>query len=286
MKTLLTIAGFDPSSGAGVTADLMVFAAHGLFGTSCITALTVQSTMGVQSTYPVSDEIVVETLKCLDADLQPAGIKIGMVGSKDNIFRICDYLQILKVEHLHGERTSGTPIVLDPVLRSSSGRELLDPESMNVFREQLFPLVDWITPNLEELAALLGRRAIDRDEIPEACRALQAIVGGTGDEICRLGIIATGGHLDPPNDFLLMPNGEGVLLVGEHVSTLSTHGTGCAFSSAFLSRLVLGDAPVEAARKAKAYVSGALRNAVPLGRGNGPINHLWKINQRKHEGTS
>ena len=282
MKTVLTIAGFDPSSGAGVTADLMVFAAHGLFGTSCITALTVQSTMGVRSTYPVSDVIVAETLQCLDADLRPAGIKIGMVGSKDNIFRISDYLKILKVEHLHSEKTSGTPIVLDPVLRSSSGRELLDPESMNMFREQLFPLVDWITPNLEELAALLGRRAIDQDKIPEACRELQATVAGTGGENRRLGIIATGGHLDPPNDFLLMPTGEGALLAGEHVSTLSTHGTGCAFSSAFLCRLVLGDAPVEAARKAKTYVSGALRNAVPLGRGNGPINHLWKIDKPIH----
>jgi len=279
MKTVLTIAGFDPSSGAGVTADLMVFSAHGLFGTSCITALTVQSTIGVRSAYPVSDVIVAETLQCLDADIRPVGIKIGMVGSKSNICRICDYLQILKVKHSHGEGGSDIPIVLDPVLRSSSGRELLDPEGMNVLRERLFPLVDWITPNLDELPALLGRHAIDQDEIPEACRALQATVAGTEGEIRRLGIIATGGHLNPPNDFLLMPTGEGVLLAGEYVSTSSTHGTGCAFSSAFLSSLVLGDAPVEAARKAKAYVSGALRNAVPLGRGNGPINHLWKIAQ-------
>ena len=114
-------AGFDPSSGAGVTADLMVFSAHGLFGTSCITALTVQSTIGVRSAYPVSDVIVAETLQCLDADLRPSGIKIGMVGSKDNMFRICDYLQILKVKHSHGEGGSDIPIVLDPVLRSSSG---------------------------------------------------------------------------------------------------------------------------------------------------------------------
>ena len=222
MKTVLTIAGFDPSSGAGVTADLMVFAAHGLFGTSCITALTVQSTLGVQSTHPISEAIVEETLQCLDEDLRPAGIKIGIVSNDNNIFTICNYLKILKVEHSEPGRLSHIPIVLDPVLRSSSGRQLLDLASLAAFREQLLPLVDWVTPNVDELAALLGRPAIDRGAgIPEACRALQASAARPGDDISRLGIVATGGHLEPPNDFLLMPTGEGVWLVGERVATRS-----------------------------------------------------------------
>lgn len=283
MKTVLTIAGFDPSSGAGVTADLMVFAAHGLFGTSCITALTVQSTLGVQSTHPVSEAIVEATLQCLDEDLRPAGIKIGIVSNQNNIFRICNYLKILKVEHSDPARPSHIPIVLDPVLRSSSGRELLDLAGLAAFREHLLPLVDWVTPNVDELAALLGRPAIDRGAgIPEACRALQASVGRPGDDISRLGIVATGGHLDPPNDFLLMPTGEGIWLVGERVATKSTHGTGCAFSSAFLSRLVLGDEPEEAARGAKAYVAGALRAAESIGKGAGPLKHLWSVTKALH----
>jgi hydroxymethylpyrimidine/phosphomethylpyrimidine kinase len=277
MKTVLTIAGFDPSSGAGITADLMVFAAHGLVGTACITALTVQSTQGVRSTYPVSAEIVGETIEFLDADLRPAGIKIGMVGNQANISRICDYMKIVNVGHSNTGSSSYVPIVLDPVLRSSSGRELLDPSGLAAMGDRLLPLADWITPNLDELATLLNQPTVDRDDVPDACRALQAGVAATGDGEGRLGIIATGGHLDRPDDFLLMPNGEGLWLAGERVSTRSTHGTGCAFSSAFLSRLVLGDKAEDAARAAKAYVVGALQAATAIGRGNGPINHLWQL---------
>jgi hydroxymethylpyrimidine/phosphomethylpyrimidine kinase len=276
MQTVLTIAGFDPSSGAGVTADLMVFAAHGLFGTSCITALTVQSTLGVRSTHPVSGEVVAETLDCLDADLRPDGVKIGMLSSKDNIFIICNYIdklrQLLPVKNDGG----GVPVVLDPVLQSTSGRELLDPAGVTALRERLLRLVDWVTPNLAELAILSGERVTDRDDVPGACRALQAQVAKTrGGQ--RLGVLATGGHLDPPDDFLLMPDGETVWLAGERVDTRSTHGTGCALSSAFLSRLVLGDSPEQAARAAKLYVAGALRAVEGIGKGRGPMRHLWPL---------
>jgi len=119
MQTVLTIAGFDPSSGAGITADLMVFAAHGLFGTSCITALTVQSTMGVRSVHPVETNILRTSLECLDEDLRPAGIKIGMLGSAGAIDEVANYLAQVRSRHPQ------IPVVLDPVLRSSSGRELL-----------------------------------------------------------------------------------------------------------------------------------------------------------------
>src|ERR1035441_707147 len=137
MPTVLTIAGFDPSSGAGVTADLMVFAAHGLFGTACITALTVQSTVGVRSTHPVSGEIVAETLECLDADIPPAGIKIGMLASRDTTVRICEYIDRLDVIHSVRSGRARVPVVLDPVLKSSSGRELLDPAGVTMLRERL-----------------------------------------------------------------------------------------------------------------------------------------------------
>jgi hydroxymethylpyrimidine/phosphomethylpyrimidine kinase len=281
MQTVLTIAGFDPSSGAGVTADLKVFAAHGVFGTACITGLTVQSTMGVQSTHPVGSEVVAATLACLHSDLPPAGIKLGMLSSVDNASVICDYLG--EVQAVDAGRTSphGAVIVLDPVLRASSGRELLDAAGFALMRARMLSMVDWITPNLEELAVLSAEAVTCRSDLPRACRILQEQVGVKSDGR-RLGIFATGGHLDPPDDFLLTPSGEEIWLPGERVQTRSTHGTGCALSSAFLSRLVLGDRLDEAARAAKVYVAGALRGAVPIGSGTGPMNHLWNFHEVMH----
>jgi hydroxymethylpyrimidine/phosphomethylpyrimidine kinase len=270
MQTVLTIAGFDPSSGAGITADLMVFAAHGLFGTSAITALTVQSTTGVRSTHPVSAEILSKTLDCLRVDLPPAGVKIGMLGTSANVRSVARYLGELRQLNPH------INIVLDPVLTSSSGRELLDSAGVRVLRKSLLPCIDWITPNLDELSVLTGAQVRHREEIPNACRALQQQVS-TG----TLGIFATGGHLDPPDDFLLTPTGEELWLPGTRVETRATHGTGCALSSAFLSRLVLGDAPAEAARAAKSYVTFALQTAIPRGTGHSGINHLWNLDNPK-----
>jgi hydroxymethylpyrimidine/phosphomethylpyrimidine kinase len=275
MQTVLTIAGFDPSSGAGVTADLMVFAAHGLFGTACITGLTVQSTVGVRSIHPTSADVVGATLDCLDADLPPAGIKVGMLADSNNISRICIYLEKARqIDDGHG--FGGLTVVLDPVLRSSSGRELVDAAGVDILRERLLPLVDWVTPNLDELGVLVDMPAVRREDVPDVCRALQTRVASRPNAR-PLGVIATGGHLDRPDDYILTPDGEGVWLPGERVDTQSTHGTGCAFSSAFLSRLVLGDSPLEAARAAKEYVAGALRTAKPIGSGKGPMNYLWLL---------
>jgi hydroxymethylpyrimidine/phosphomethylpyrimidine kinase len=272
MQTVLTIAGFDPSSGAGVTADLMVFAAHSLFATSAITALTVQSTIGVRSTHPVSAEILRETLDCLDEDLPPAGIKIGMLGTAADVAVVCDYLERVRQR----SQEQPIPVVLDPVITSSSGRELLEPEGVTLLRERLLPLVDWVTPNLAELSGLTGLSVALREDLPVACRALQAQVTDKKGDL-TLGILATGGHLDPPDDFLLTPNGAETWFPGEHIETRASHGTGCAFSSAFLSRLVLGQAPAEAARAAKQYVASALKSATHRGSGYSGINHLWNL---------
>jgi len=274
MQTVLTIAGFDPSSGAGITADLMVFAAHSLFGTSAITALTVQSTVGVRSTHPISAEILRETLNCLHADLPPAGIKIGMLANAAAVATVCDYLEEIRPSLPH------TRIVLDPVLRSSSGRELLDAEGVTLLRDRLLPLVDWITPNLAELSILTGLPVTQRDDLPRASHALQSQV--SKKQGTSLGVFATGGHLYPPDDFLLTPTGEDIWLPGVFVETRATHGTGCALSSAFLSRLVQGDNPAEAAYAAKQYVAAALQFAIPRGAGASSINHLERLNNPRH----
>jgi hydroxymethylpyrimidine/phosphomethylpyrimidine kinase len=280
MKTVLTIAGYDPSSGAGVTADLMVFAAHGLFGTSCITGLTVQSTLGVRSVSPVDASTVAQTLDCLHRDLPPPGIKIGMTSNSNNCLEIARYIAILNVKDSENPDPSSVPIVLDPVLQSSSGRELLDGPGFVALREHLLPLVSWITPNIEELALLSGKAVKERDDIPHACRLLQQAT--ENQRIAgKLGILATGGHLDRPDDYLLTPDGEGHWLSGERVETQATHGTGCALSSAFLSHLVLGENSLQAAIQAKAYVLGALQNSVKIGNGHGPMNYLWQLSKVK-----
>jgi hydroxymethylpyrimidine/phosphomethylpyrimidine kinase len=265
MHTVLTIAGFDPSSGAGITADMMVFAAHGLFGISCITSLTVQSTVGVKTATPVPAAIVRETLDCLQHDLPPVGIKIGMLATAATVTAVVEFL-----ESLRGRRRR-VPVVLDPVLRSSSGRELLDAQGVEVLRERLLPQVDWVTPNMEELGVLTGRPFKRREDIPLAAIELQKMGS-------RLNVVVTGGHMSPPDDLLLRAGErESMWLPGEMIASRSTHGTGCAFSSALLSRLVLGDTAQDAATMAKRYVSEAIRTATPMGKGWGPVNHLWPL---------
>ena len=163
-------------------------------------------------------------------------------------------------------------MVLDPVVRSSSGKELLDKEGVAVLRERLLPVVDWVTPNLEELGVLTGLCVRGRKDMLEAARVLRAM----GEE---LNVLVTGGHLDPPDDLLVPILGEVLWLPGEKIVSQSTHGTGCAFSSALLSRLVLGDAAKDAARMAKMYVVEAIRTAEMVGHGTGPVNHLWPLKE-------
>jgi hydroxymethylpyrimidine/phosphomethylpyrimidine kinase len=264
MKIALTIAGYDPSSGAGVTADLMVFAAHGLYGTSAITSLTVQSTTGVRSSQPVSAETLRQTLDCLHSDLPPAGIKIGMLATAEAVEVVAQYL-----EEVQGASPL-TPVVLDPVLRSSSGRELLSLEGLALLRKHLLPLVGWVTPNLAELSLLTDLPVTRRDQVEPAVRLLQSTYP-------KLNILATGGHLEQPDDLLLPASGDLHWIPGERVDSSSTHGTGCALSSALLSRLVSGDEALAAATGAKHYVAEAIQRAVPLGHGHGPLNHLWPL---------
>ena len=259
---LLTIAGFDPSNGAGITADLQVFAAHGMFGTSAITALTVQSTLGVRAVQPVDEALLAATLSELQADLPPVGIKIGMLGSAGAVRSVAAFL---------GALPTWPTVVLDPVLRSSSGHDLLKADAIAELQERLLPLVDWVTPNWEELAVLSGLPVRREAEALEAMAALAA-------NQAMLGIVATGGDLeDEPLDILRLPDGQVERFTGQRVQTTSTHGTGCAFSSALLCGLVRGQTASTAVRQAKHFVEGALRHAPGVGGGRGPMDLLWPL---------
>lgn len=259
-RIALTIAGFDPSSGAGITADLKVFAAHGLYGVAAVTALTVQSTQGVRRVEPVSAEVLLETLDCLAGDLEISGIKIGMLATGPAVEVVSGFLARSGV-------ATGR-IVLDPVLRSSSGRELLSAEGLARLKDRLLPLVGWVTPNTGELAALTGVPVRSREAVADAAARL-------AEEYPALNIVVTGGHLEPPDDFLRTAEGNAEWFPGERIDTRATHGTGCAFSSALLARLIAEDPPARAVSAAKAYVRGAMKAAEPIGRGRGPLNHLF-----------
>jgi hydroxymethylpyrimidine/phosphomethylpyrimidine kinase len=155
-------------------------------------------------------------------------------------------------------------VVLDPVLLSSSGAALLEPEGVGLLKTDLLGLVGWVTPNKDELGALTGEPRAERAQIPESARRLAESVPG-------LNVVVTGGHLDLPDDFLRTADGEETWFPGSRIDTTSTHGTGCVFSSALLCRLLAGDGPVEAVRGAKEFVRQALETAVPLGKGKGPV---------------
>lgn len=265
----LTIAGFDPGSGAGITADLKTFSAHRVYGVACISAMTVQSTQGVRVVEPLSGTLVRQTLDCLAEDVGLAGIKIGMLGSSGIVSEVVSFLV--------GQ--SGKParnrIVLDPVLRSTSGTPLIDANGIRVVRDQLLNCVGWITPNIQELAILVAGDPAGRDRVPAAAARLKDVAGRLGNN--ELNVVVTGGDLSRPDDFLLTASGEQCWFSGERIATNSTHGTGCAFSSALLCELISGSGAKEAVAAAKAYVTEALRSAYPVGKGKGPMNHLYRF---------
>jgi hydroxymethylpyrimidine/phosphomethylpyrimidine kinase len=271
----LAIAGFDPSSGAGITADLKTFSAHGIYGAACISAITVQSTLGVRSVEPLSAALVRQTLDCLREDFSFSGVKIGMLGTSAIVHEVASFL----AARAAGEKgVARGRVVLDPVILSTSGRSLLDPEGVRLLQQELLGCVGWITPNLSELAVLTGAasiQSVERDEVPAAAMRLKDAAARLGNE--ELNVVVTGGHLQKPDDFLLTASGEEFWFPGEYVDTNATHGTGCAFSSAVLCGLIAGNSTVDSVANAKAYIFEALRSAYPVGKGKGPINHLFRF---------
>ena len=272
---VLTIAGFDPSSGAGVTADIKTIAAHSCYGVACITAITVQSTSGVKRVEPVDPILVKDTLDELARDLNIAAVHIGMLGSGKVVKAIADFLSGGASGSRQG--TAQLPnIVLDPVLKSSSGTDLLDSAGVKVMIERLIPLCDVITPNIDEAALLTGGKVTDPDEMKAASTRLHAMGAAA--------VVVTGGHLDKALDLLSFTTKQGVqqeIFKAERQKSNTTHGTGCAFATALACHLAFDRGLAEATLLAKTYVTAAIANGQPLGKGTGPVNHLYRMNQQR-----
>jgi hydroxymethylpyrimidine/phosphomethylpyrimidine kinase len=263
---VLTIAGFDPSGGAGITADIKTIAAHGCYGVACITALTVQSTGGVRRVEAVDASLVNETLAELASDVEIAAVHIGMLGSGKVVRAIADFLALQKLPN----------IVLDPILKSSSGADLLDAVGARLLTEELIPLATVVTPNVDEASALTGLPVTDPERMRAAARKLH--------EMGAPAVVVTGGHLEKAIDLLSFTSSRGIqqeLFKSARLKSNSTHGTGCAFATAVSCHLALGRGLPEAVLLAKAYVAAAISNAHPLGRGIGPVHHLYRMQEQR-----
>lgn len=255
---VLTIAGFDPTSGAGITADIKAIAANDGYGVACITALTVQNTRETRAFHPVDAALLAEQLEFLLSDVQPQAVKIGMLGTSAIVRTVAQALQRHPVRW----------VVLDPIIRASSGARLLDDEGVEVMKRELLPLVSVMTPNLMEAELLAGMPVHTLADMERAAAGLR-----------RLGppcAIITGGHLEKPMD-LLDDSGHVLTFTAERVRTGNTHGTGCTFSAALAANLAKGKPVRDAVVLAKAYVTAALKNSYPVGTGRGPLNHLYRL---------
>ena len=257
---VLTIAGFDPSSGAGITADLKTFAAHNCYGVAAITALTVQNTQGASALRPVDASLLKQSVNSLLADERIRALKIGMLGNQANAEVVREVLDL----------NPALPAVLDPVVRSASGLDLVDGEGLTYLREHLLGRVRLVTPNLDEAAILTGLKVENMEGMKAAARKLI--------EMGARAVVVTGGHLEKAID-VYYDGTELESFVGDRVKPDNTHGTGCTFSSAIAANLALGRQLRDAVVLAKAYVTEAIRKAYPVGPGRLPLNHLYRMQQ-------
>lgn len=263
MKNILSIAGSDPSGGAGIQADLKTFTALGCYGMAVVTALTAQNTQGVRSSVSVPERFMRDQLDAVFEDVRVDAVKIGMLGNDDIMHVVADSLEKYQPKH----------IVLDPVMVATSGDMLMDMNALQVLKKRLIPLATVITPNIPEAEKLLRSAVLDMDV--------------AGERLLNLGAKAAllkGGHLkgDIMRDVLADSNGLHAF-EAPRVDTMNTHGTGCTLSSALAVYLGVGCCLVDACRYAKDYLTQSLLGAdkLDVGHGHGPVNHVWMCYDKK-----
>lgn len=260
----LTIAGSDSGGGAGIQADLKTFTALGVYGTSALTAVTAQNTLGVTGVFPLTPEQVAMQIDAVLSDLGTDSVKTGMLVDAPVIEAVADRLRRHRVQRL----------VVDPVMIAKGGHPLLAPGAQAALRELILPLAAVVTPNLPEAEALTGLRVQTREEMARAARRLLELGAGAA--------LVKGGHLEgAESDDLLCTGDELLWLPSVRIPSRQTHGTGCTFSAAIAAGLAAGLALREAVLQAKEFITLAIRRAPGLGAGHGPTNHLAWMEERR-----
>ena len=258
--TALTIAGSDSGGGAGIQADLKTFAAMKVYGMSAITAVTAQNTVRVTGIHPVPASMVAAQIDAVFEDIGADAVKTGMLLESEIVEVVADRLSAHKMDRL----------VVDPVMIAKSGDRLLNEGAVRSMVDALLPLALVVTPNIPEAESISGVSIGSKGDMVRAARAIQSL--GPRN------IVIKGGHLGrnaDPCDLLLTEDGSEILMCSERVVTSSTHGTGCTFAAALAAALALGMSVEEAFERAKSFVTEALKGALPLGKGHGPVDHLW-----------
>ncbi len=265
MLTLISIAGFDPSGGAGVLADLKTFAAFGCYGTAAITSITSQNTVAVYGAYHNPADVLRAQIDPIISDFKIAAVKIGMLPNREIIDVVAETI----------ERYALQNVVLDPVIMSTSGYQLIDDTKILI--ERIFPLADVITPNIPEAELLTGLKVEDADGMKRAARALHELCRAQSHGSHRNAVLVKGGHLPDAEAIDVLDDGrEFHVFRAPRISTRNTHGTGCTLASAIAALLARGEGIPEAVPRAKRYLEAALRAAPELGHGAGPLDHFCK----------
>ncbi len=264
MKKALTIAGSDSGGGAGIQADLKTFMAFGVYGTSAITALTAQNTAGVQGIVDVSPAFVREQIRSVMTDIGTDAAKTGMLSNAAIVKAVAESVREFRIPNL----------VVDPVMIAKSGDPLLATEARKALVEELLPLAMVITPNVFEAESILGRRIEGLDAMKRAARELK-------NSGCQW-VVLKGGQFDIESQAVdvLCDGRELIVLRSPRSESTSTHGSGCTFASAITAGLAKGLTPPDAVRRAKEYVTQAIREGTSMGSGHGPTNHLAGVTSR------
>ncbi len=258
---LLTIAGFDPSGGAGIAADLKTFAAHNCYGVAAVTALTVQSTQGVKNIHITPAALLRSQLDALAEDVSFAAIKIGMLGNRGNAVVVAEFLDRVNCPH----------VVLDPVVKATAGgADLLDAGGLKYLGEELMKRSTVVTPNIAEAELLAGIPVKDVAAMEAAARKLV--------ERGARAVVVKGGHMERAID-VLFDGTEVLALGGERVKSANTHGSGCTFASAVAAQLACGRPLHDAVLLAKTYVTKAIEKGFMIGKGPGPLDHFYRAHQ-------
>ena len=260
LRTALTIAGSDSSGGAGIQADLKTFAALGVYGTSAITAITAQNTVGVTESFPLSADLVTAQIEAVAGDMTVHATKTGMLATAAIVEAVAAAIKELDLPM----------VVVDPVMVAKSGARLLDDDGIQMLRAELLPCSAVVTPNIPEAEVLSGRRI---ESIEDARAAAYEIhqVGGSA-------VVITGGHAI--GDLIVDLLFDGAMFTELQIARIDsphTHGTGCTFASAVAAYLARGLSLVDSVARAQDYVVGAIRHGLPIGHGHGPLNHFWRV---------